>query len=106
MSDEQAHRPAARSGAVDVLDSKRGYYVVRVEDHVAQRLAGHEGCRYVSPPQTRPHALALVRVLMGCPIGAIDAHGPWRSAIAGGQRTISLQPAQPDGQLLLDVAAS
>ncbi len=105
MSGQEAHPLASRNGAVGVLDSERGYYVVRVEDHVAQGLSGHEGCRYVSPPQARRHALALVRVLMGCPAQPIDGHGPWRSAIAGGQRTISLQPAQPDGQLLLDVAA-
>ncbi len=101
MTGQQA--PAVLNGASD--GSERGYYVVRVEDHVAHPLAGHEDCRYMSPPQARPHALALVRALMACPAPEIDGHGPWRSAIAGGQRTISLQPAQPDGQLLLDVAA-
>ncbi len=91
MTGEQA--PPALEGATE----QNGYYVVCVEDHVAHPLAGHDGCRYVSPPQTRRHALALVQVLTGCPVLKLDDHGPWRSAIAGGQRTISLQPAQPGG---------
>lgn len=95
------HSPPVLNGAT----AESAHYVVRVEDHVAHPLAGHDGCRYVSPPQTRSHAIALVEVLMGCPLRAIDEHGPWRSAIAGGQRTISLQPARPDGQLPLDAAA-
>ncbi len=101
MSDHDTHATATLNGASD--EGGHGYYVVRVEDHVAERLSGHEGCRYVSPPQTHGHALALVGVLVGCPAQEIDRYGPWRSAIAGGQRTISLEPAQPDGQLLLDV---
>ncbi len=91
MTGQQA--PAVLNGASD--GSERGYYVVRVEDRVAHPLAGHEDCRYMSPPQARPHALALVRALMACPAPEIDGHGPWRSAIAGGQRTISLQQHNP-----------
>jgi len=47
----------------------------------------------------------------GCCVVRVDDHvaqgrsGHEGCRIAGGQRTISLQPARPDGQLLLDVAA-
>ncbi len=78
------------------------YYVVHVDDAVEARLVGDSGCSYVSPPQPRAQALALVRMLLGCAEPAGD--GPWRLAIAGGRRTIALLPAQPDGQLVLDSA--
>ncbi len=80
----------------------QSHYVVHVEDEVDERLAGHRGCSYTSPPQPAPAALELVRALSKCrePAG----EGPWRMAIAGGRRTIALLPAQPDGQLVLDSA--
>ena len=78
------------------------YYVVHVDDAAETRLVGDSGCSYVSPPQPRAQALALVRMLLGCVEPGGD--GPWGLAIAGGRRTIALLPAQPDGQLVLDSA--
>jgi hypothetical protein len=77
-------------------------YIVEVDDHCAQQLVGHSGCSYASPPQPAVQALALVRALLACP--QRDLHvtdSPWRSAIAGGSRTIRLHAAHADGQLHL-----
>ncbi len=65
-------------------------YVVEVTDRVDKRLAGHAGGSYTSPPHSREQALALVRVLLGCPGRLPDTDGPWQLAIAGGQRKIGL----------------
>ncbi len=65
-------------------------YLVQVTDSVDERLAGHAGCSYTSPPHSHDQALALVRVLLGCPRGMADTDGPWQIAIAGGQRTLTL----------------
>jgi hypothetical protein len=76
--------------------------IVEVDDHREPRLTGHPGCSYTSPPQPPEQALALVRVLLGCPPGELSAGGgSWRCAIAGGHRTIRLHRAQHDGQLRL-----
>ncbi|MGO9959179.1 MAG: hypothetical protein ACLP50_24960 [Solirubrobacteraceae bacterium] len=77
-------------------------YIVEVDDQCAERLAGHTGCSYASPPQPQPQALALVRALLSCPQYHLEiSQAPWRIAIAGGQRTIRLHPASPTGQLSL-----
>ena len=70
--------------------------VVRVEETISPALAGREGAVYESPPLTRAHALVLVRLLIGrdCQTAARDY---WRCPIAGGQRTITLQPAARAG---------
>ena len=65
--------------------------VVEVEETITAVLAGHEGCRYASPPLPPAEALALVRVLIGRDARA-DGQCCWRCAIAGGQRTVSLRP--------------
>jgi hypothetical protein len=69
-------------------------WVVRVRDVVNAELAEHPGADYVSPPQAREHALALVALLLG---GAPPPNGAvtWTHAVAGGRRTISLTPATP-----------
>lgn len=77
-------------------------YVVEVDDSCEPRLTGHGGCSYASPPQPAVQALALVRLLLGCPQDELRADGgPWRCAIAGGKRTIRLHAAAADGQLHL-----
>jgi len=77
-------------------------YVVEVNDTCAEPLVGHTGCTYASPPQPAGQAIALVRALLGCPQRLLDpAQTPWRCAIAGGQRTISLHAATAAGQLAL-----
>jgi hypothetical protein len=75
------------------------HYVVHVVDEVDERLAGHYGCSYTSPPQPADAALELVRALGGCTQRA--ERGPWQMAVAGGRRTITVVVAHPDGQLLM-----
>ena len=48
-----------------------------------------DGRHYESPPQSEQQARSLVAVLVGAEIG--DHCGPWRQAIAGGQRIIELR---------------
>ena len=43
---------------------------------------------YESPPQTEQQARSLIAVLVGAEHG--DHQGPWRLAIAGGQRIVRL----------------
>ena len=66
-------------------------FVVHVEDAICAALAGHEGVEYRSPPLPREEALALVRVLLGD--DRLGAETRRRCPIAGGQRTVTLEPA-------------
>ena len=68
-------------------------FVVHVEDTICAALAGHEGVEYRSPPLPREEALALVRVLLGDDRPAAEMRSR-RCPIAGGQRTVKLEPAQ------------
>jgi hypothetical protein len=78
------------------------HYVVIVEEHIERQLAGRAPCFYVSPPQPRMSALALVGLLLGRAVD--DARKrPWRSAIAGGEREIRVLPSRPDGQVGLPI---
>lgn len=71
-----------------------GLCVVTVVDRRSGPLVGHDGCTYVSPAQPAEQALALVRVLLGCPPAAIELDGgPWRRPVAGGARTIAITEA-------------
>jgi len=70
-------------------------YVVRVQDRIDGRIAGHDGCAYASPPAPRDSALALVGLLLGGDPRAVNGGGAWMRAVPGGQRTITLAPA-PD----------
>jgi hypothetical protein len=65
-------------------------YAVRVEDTISPALAGHQGCTYVSPPQSRDQALALVALLAGSRQDLEPCRTTWTQPIAGGQRRISL----------------
>jgi hypothetical protein len=69
------------------------FYTVSVRDAVNTELAEHEGGAYVSPPQAREQALALVALLVGGSVAAPTGSGTWTRAIAGGQRTITLAAA-------------
>jgi hypothetical protein len=71
-------------------------FVVHVEDAISAALAGHEGVEYRSPPLARGEALALVRVLVGDDPATAGTRS-WRCPIAGGQRTVKLEPAQGIG---------
>src|SRR5215212_8624885 len=81
------------------------HYVVIVEEHIERHLAGRSPCLYISPPQLYWSARALIRLLLGRPTQELGA-GPWRMAIAGGEREIRLQPCRIDGQARLAIAAT
>ena len=78
------------------------HYIVIVEDHIERHLAGRAPCLYISPPQLRTSARALVRLLLSQPTQTLG-DGPWRIAIAGGEREIRLLHSSREGQVALDV---
>ena len=65
--------------------------VVRVRDTISPTLAGRTGVSYQSPPQPREEALAWC----GCCSAATRTQpaSRWTCPIAGGQRTVTLEPA-------------
>jgi hypothetical protein len=65
-------------------------YTVIVTEHCARGLVGRDGATYASPPHLEHSALLLVSLLAG---GPVQGPGPWRHAIAGGQRIIELRAA-------------
>jgi hypothetical protein len=82
-----------------------GRVVVRVRDQVNRTLAGHDGREYTSPPHEPADALTLVAVLLGRP-PHINADGTeprsWSCPLAGGQRTITLDPVPGEPQPSVD----
>ena len=68
--------------------------VVSVTDEINDTLAGHDGCRYTSPPQPLRHARTLACLLLGQPdLDTDDQDQPvvvWRRPIAGGRRTVTI----------------
>ena len=91
-----AGRASRRIIADNRATDDRPAVVVHVEETISPALAGHEGVVYESPPLPRAEALALVRLLIGrdCQTAEQDS---WRCPIAGGQRTVRLQPAARAG---------
>ena len=77
-----------------------GLVVVHVRDQVNSTLAGHDGREYTSPPHEHADALTLVALLLGRPAqtnGNGEEQSSWSCPLAGGQRTITLDPVR--GQL-------
>jgi hypothetical protein len=70
--------------------------VVHVRDAINPILAGRGDASYRSPPQPREDALSLVRLLLGHNEQPQTEEPRWTCPIAGGQRTVTLQPA-PNG---------
>ena len=64
--------------------------IVRVTETIDPVLAGHAGCTYQSPPQSREQAAALVRVLLGRLEEPNDGCISWTCAIASSRRTVAL----------------
>jgi hypothetical protein len=73
---------------------RRQLAVLSVQDEINDTLAGHDGCRYVSPPQPLKHARTLACLLLGQPDpDSDDQNEPvvrWRRPIAGGRRTVTI----------------
>ena len=67
-------------------------YRVLITDQITRGLVNGDGRHYESPPQSEQQARSLVAVLGGAEHR--DHCGPWRQAIAGGQRIIELR-AEP-----------
>ncbi len=65
---------------------------VVVDEQRNATLAGTDGLAYASPPHQLQQARLLIGLLNGC---LDDGPGPWRHPVAGGTRTIHLQPLSP-----------
>jgi hypothetical protein len=72
-------------------------YVVRVRDRIDERIAGHAGWSYASPPASRDSALSLVGLLLGADPPLVNGGGSWTRAVPGGRRTITLARAPDRG---------
>jgi hypothetical protein len=66
---------------------------VGVTDSVDERIAGHGGCAYASPPQPLGEAITLAGMLLGGPVAAAGDGWTRVVAIAGGRRTLTLERA-------------
>jgi hypothetical protein len=64
---------------------KRAWRVLVTESRCAALVTG-KATRFVRPVQTEEQARALIALLAS---GTPDGSGPWRLAVAGGQRVIA-----------------
>jgi hypothetical protein len=71
--------------------------VVTVIDAINGALTGREGSSYRSPEQPRAQALELVRLLVGWRGEPLTERASWSCAIAGGRRTVTIEPAGVEG---------
>jgi single-strand DNA-binding protein len=62
-------------------------FVITLSEERDAALVGSAGQSYTSPPQSLEQARALAGLLLGAPVSGA---GPWRHAIAGGQRTVAV----------------
>jgi hypothetical protein len=69
------------------------FVVVHVKDAINSVLTGREDVSYQSPPLRAEEAMTLVRLLLGRGGTPQEGEVRWRCPIAGGQRTIRLEPA-------------
>ena len=65
-------------------------YRVIVTERRSRAHVGTDGITYIGPPQTEQQARALIELIAD---PSADGAGPWRQAVAGGQRTIELRAA-------------
>ena len=66
--------------------------VVHVKDAVNSILSGRGDVSYQSPPLAPEEAMTLVRLLLGRGGTPREEAVSWRCPIAGGQRTITIEP--------------
>jgi len=90
-TDGQAGANAAQT---DTTAAGGGLFVVRVWESCCEPLADRAAVRYVSPPQPLREARSLVALMSGRGDGDGIAVGEHAVAVAGGRRTITLEPAR------------
>ena len=79
-----------QNGNGRVSGSPERLVVVRVEETIEPQLTARTGTSYQSPPQTREHAMTLVRLLLGCTADPAGGSDRWTAPIAGGRRVVTL----------------
>lgn len=82
------------SGPAPTCTDREQLLVVRVEDQINPTLAGRAGASYDSPPQPAEQARTLVRLLLGWSTEPLVGQTRWRCAVAGGTRTVTLDPVE------------
>ena len=87
--------------------ARSGLVVVHARDEVNRALANHGGREYTSPPHQRQHALALVALLLGRPVQPHEhEQTSWTRPLAGGHRTITINPVPAQPQPTGDTATA
>ena len=77
----------------DSVNGTRGeLVVVHVKDAINSILTGRGDVDYQSPPLPAEEAMTLVRLLLGRGGAPAKDEISWRCPIAGGQRTVTIQP--------------
>jgi hypothetical protein len=71
------------------LPTSTNTFRVLVTDQLTPGLTGADCRQYESPPHTERQARALLAILVGTT--STEQPGPWRRAIAGGQRIVELR---------------
>jgi hypothetical protein len=71
------------------LPTTTSTFRVLVTDQLTPGLTGGDCRQYESPPHTEQQARALLAILVGT--STAEHPGPWRQAIAGGQRIVELR---------------
>ena len=88
LAAERVGTAGGRSGRREQL------FVVRVRDCCCAQLVGRDGGSYQSPPQPLADAQALIALLIERNHEQQVGEGELSLPIAGGRRTISLEPAR------------
>jgi len=89
---DRTSRPDGRGSGSDGGVAAGALVVLTVTETVVAALTGRDGCRYTSPPQTREQAAELACLLLGRDLGQLDGESRWQAPIAGGRRTVSIEP--------------
>jgi hypothetical protein len=95
-ADGRAGTALTREGRTNESSVQRDaqLFVVRISESCCEPLAGRDRADYVSPPQPFEAAQALVAFLAGRVRIDEVAVGEYAVAVAGGRRTVTLEPAR------------